>query len=400
MKSKLWNTNFTLLTISNFLMCSAYYSLISTLPVYVSKVLHAPHSIVGLVLSAYAVAAILIRPFTGFGLDYFGRKTIFIASLLVYGLIFNAYILATTVTIMLILRFAHGLTWGLTTTSNTTLAGDIIPAEKRGEGFGLFGVSTTVGMALGPPIGIFILQHSGYNAMFITGFVFSIISMIMAGLIKYPVYQPLPRNRQFKWKNLFEVSTVIPSVNLLIIGLSYGGLISFIALFGKEIGVQNPSGFFLVFALGIITSRFSAGKAVDRNGPRLVILICLSLLIVGYPLLALLRNAWGFYSAALILGFGNGVVWPTFQAMVNNIVPSNRRGAANSTLFIAMDLGMGLGMISAGMISQTYSISTAFLCCSAYCAAGLILFRLFTLKYYLKRRVLVLVGRNKPNVEY
>ncbi|MCX6242623.1 MAG: MFS transporter [Bacteroidetes bacterium] len=400
MKSKLWNTNFTLLTISNFLMCSAYYSLISTLPVYVSTVLHAPHSIVGLVLSAYAVAAILIRPFTGFGLDYFGRKTIFIASLLVYGLIFNAYILATTVTIMLILRFAHGLTWGLTTTSNTTLAGDIIPAEKRGEGFGLFGVSTTVGMALGPPIGIFILQHSGYNAMFITGFVFSIISMIMAGLIKYPVYQPLPRNRQFKWKNLFEVSTVIPSVNLLIIGLSYGGLISFIALFGKEIGVQNPSGFFLVFALGIITSRFSAGKAVDRNGPRLVILICLSLLIVGYPLLALLRNAWGFYSAALILGFGNGVVWPTFQAMVNNIVPSNRRGAANSTLFIAMDLGMGLGMISAGMISQTYSISTAFLCCSAYCAAGLILFRLFTLKYYLKRRVLVLVGRNKPNVEY
>ena len=195
MKSKLWNRNFTLLTLSNFLMCSAYYSLISTLPVYVSSVLHAPHSIVGLVLSAYAIAAILIRPFTGFGLDYFGRKTIFIASLLVYGLIFNAYVFASTVMIILFLRFAHGLTWGLTTTSNTTLAGDIIPAEKRGEGFGLFGVSTTIGMALGPPIGTFILQHSGYDAMFIAGSVISIISMIMAGLIKYPVYQPLPQNR-------------------------------------------------------------------------------------------------------------------------------------------------------------------------------------------------------------
>jgi MFS family permease len=395
MKSKLWNRNFTLLTLSNFLMCSAYYSLISTLPVYVSSVLHAPHSVVGLVLSAYAIAAILIRPFTGFGLDYFGRKTIFIASLLVYGLIFNAYVFASTVMIILFLRFAHGLTWGLTTTSNTTLAGDIIPAEKRGEGFGLFGVSTTIGMALGPPIGTFILQHSGYDAMFIAGSVISIISMIMAGLIKYPVYQPLPQNRQFKWKNLLEASTVIPSVNLMIIGLSYGGLISFIALYGKEIGIQNPSGFFLVFALGIITSRFSAGKAVDRNGPRLVIMLCLSLLIVGYPLLALLRNAWGFYLAALILGFGNGVVWPTFQAMVNNIVPSNRRGAANSTLFIAMDLGMGLGMMIAGVISEKYSISRAFLCCSIYCAAGLILFRLFTLKYYLKKRVLVLVAGNQ-----
>ena len=391
MKSTLWNRNFTLLTFSNFLMCSAYYSLISTLPIYVSGVLHAPHSVVGLVLSAYAIAAILVRPFTGFGLDYFGRKTIFIASLLVYGLIFNVYIFASTVMIILFLRFAHGIAWGLTTTSNSTIAGDIIPAEKRGQGFGLFGVSTTIGMALGPPIGTFILQHSGYNAMFIAGSVISLISMVMAGFIRYPAYEPLPQNRQFRWKNLFEASTVITSINLLIIGLSYGGLLSFIALYGKEIGIQNPSGFFLVFALGIITSRFSAGKAVDRNGPRLVIFICLSLLIIGYPLLALVQNNWGFYLAALIIGFGNGVVWPTFQAMVNNIVPSNRRGAANSTLFIAMDLGMGLGMMIAGIISQRYSISAAFLCCSIYCATGLVLFRLFTLKYYLKKRVLILV---------
>jgi len=319
---------------------------------------------------------------------------IFIASLLVYGLIFNVYVFASTVMIMFILRFAHGLAWGLTTTSNTTLAGDIIPAAKRGEGFGLFGVSTTIGMALGPPLGTFILQHSGYDVMFIAGSAVSIISMIMASLIKYPVYHPTPENRQFKWKNLFEASTVIPSLNLLIIGLSYGGLISFIALYGKEIGIENPSGFFLVFALGIITSRFSTGKAVDRNGPRLVIITCLTLLIIGYPLLALLQNSWGFYLAALILGIGNGVVWPTFQAMINNIVPSSRRGAANSTLFIAMDLGMGLGMMSAGLISQKYSISAAFLCCSVYSACGLVLFRMFTLKHYLKKRVLVLVSGN------
>src|ERR1035438_587485 len=97
MKPQLWNRNFTLLTFSNFLMCCAYYSLISTLPVYISTVLKANHSIVGLVLASYAIAAILIRPFCGFGLDFFGRKIIFIASLLIYGLIFNVYIVAGTV---------------------------------------------------------------------------------------------------------------------------------------------------------------------------------------------------------------------------------------------------------------------------------------------------------------
>jgi MFS family permease len=385
----LWNRNFTLLTLSNFLMCSAYYSLISTLPVFIATVLKSTHGTVGLIMAAYAVAAILIRPFCGFGLDYFGRKTIFIASLLVYGLIFNVYILAVTVWFLLLVRFAHGLTWGLTTTSNSTLAGDIIPAEKRGEGFGYFGVTTTAGMAIGPLLGSFILDHGGYNVMFITGFGLSVVSMIMAALIRYPEYRT-PENLRFTWGSLLEKSTLVPAMNLLITSLSYGGLLSFIALYGREIGIENPSGFFLIYALGIITARFSAGKAVDRNGPRRIIIICLTMLVIGFPVLALVKNAYGFYFSAVILGFGHGVVWPTFQAMINNIVLPHRRGAANSTAFIAMDLGMGLGMIIAGAISQVYSISLAFLFCSGFCLAGLFIFLRVTLRHYLRHRALLL----------
>ena len=117
--------------------------------------------------------------------------------------------------------------------------------------------------------------------------------------------------------------------------------------------------------------------------------IFLSLLIIGFPILALVRNAYGFYISAVILGFGNGVVWPTFQTMINNIVPANRRGAANSTAFMAMDLGMGLGMILAGAISQYYSISAAFITCSALSAIGLTLFLKYTLRHYLEHRRLV-----------
>jgi len=382
----LWNRDFTLLTLSNFLMCSAYYSLISTLPVFISSGLKSSHSIVGFVMASYAIASILVRPFCGFGLDFFGRRAIYITSLLVYGLIFNVYILVASVWFMILVRFAHGITWGLTSTSNSTIAGDIIPPEKRGEGFGYFGVATTAGMAIGPLLGTFILQHGSYDAMFIAGFGMSLVSMIMAALIRYPEYHPRP-GMQFRWKGLMEKTSLIPSLNLLVTSLSYGGLISFIALYGKEIGITSPSGFFLIFAFGIITARFSSGKAVDRNGPRTIIIICLSLLIAGFPLLALVRNAYGFYFAAFILGIGNGVVWPTFQAMINNIVMPDRRGAANSTAFIAMDLGMGLGMIIAGSIAQRFSISAAFLVCSVFCAAGLALFVKLTLPHYLLYRV-------------
>lgn len=366
-------------------MCCAYYSLISTLPVFISSSLHANHSIVGLVMASYAVAAIVIRPFCGFGLDYFGRKSIFIVSLLIYGMIFNVYILVGSIWFMIIVRFAHGITWGLTSTSNSTIAGDIIPANKRGVGFGYFGVATTTGMAIGPLIGSFILLNSGFNMMFFAGFLMSLVSMIMASMIKYPSFDPFP-DLEFKWKGLLEIKSIIPSLNLLITSVSYGGLLSFIALYGKEIGIRNPSGFFLIYALGIITSRFSSGKAVDRNGPRMIIIICLSMLIVGFPLLALVKNEFGFYLAAVILGIGNGVVWPTFQTMINNIVLPHRRGAANSTAFIAMDLGMGLGMIFAGFISQILSISAAFLFCSLFSLIGLLMFLQFTLRFYLRER--------------
>ncbi|MFZ4521372.1 MAG: MFS transporter [Bacteroidales bacterium] len=382
MNNKLWNRDFTLLTLSNFLMCCAYYSLISTLPLYISNVMKAPESLVGLVMASYVVAAIMIRPFCGFSLDKYGRKKLFLLSLVIYALTFNGYLMATTVLAMIVVRFIHGLTWGLTTTSNSTVAGDIIPETKRGQGFGFFGVSTTAGMALGPMVGTIIFQYGGYTAMFVAGCLISLVSLGLASMIGYRSYYTPRPGLDFNWKNLVETRTIIPAVNVLIIMLTYGGLISFVALFGHETGMENPSGFFLIYAIGIISSRFAIGKALDRNGPRTIIIICLSLLIIGFPLLAMWQDQAGFYIAALILGFGNGVVFPTFQTMINNMVPATRRGAASSTLFMSVDLGMGLGMVLVGVISQYFSIAGAFLVCSVISLAGLVLFLTTTLKYY------------------
>jgi MFS family permease len=367
-------------------MCCAYYSLISTLPVFISHELHATESQVGLVMACYVVAAILVRPFCGFSLDRYGRKGIFIASLLAYALLFNGYLVANTVLILIMVRFAHGLTWGLTTTANSTVAGDIIPESRRGQGFGYFGVSTTAGMALGPFVGTVIFEYGGYPVMFLGGCLLGLVSLALAANIRFPAYYVPGIRTEFKWKNLLETKTILPSVNIMVIMLTYGGLISFVALYGHEIGIGNPAGFFLIYAIGIISSRFTSGKALDRNGPRGIIIICLSLLIAGFILLATVPTNAGYFIAALILGFGNGVVFPTFQTMTNNMVPASRRGAASSTLFIAVDTGMGLGMVLVGVISQYFSMAAAFLVCAVIGAAGLALFLFYTLQYYLSHR--------------
>ena len=164
--------------------------------------------------------------------------------------------------------------------------------------------------------------------------------------------------------------------------IAYGGLVSFIALYGREIGIQNSSLYFLVFSIGIAAARLTAGKEFDRHGPGKIITLCLILLIIGFPLLALAKNAVLFYTSAIIIGFGNGVIFPTFQSMVNNLADSAHRGVANSTLYTAVDLGMGFGMIMAGLIAQNISISSIFWINSLVCLAGLIFFRFSVLRYY------------------
>jgi MFS family permease len=368
-------------------MCITYYSLISALPVYISEELHANKSIVGIVLASYIVASVLIRPFSGFALDKFGRKTIFLSSLLLYAFIFCGYAFAATVLFMIVLRFAHGFTWGITTIAGSTNIVDIIPASKRGEGIGYYALSTTMGMAVGPIIGLFVLHHWGYFNMFFTGFLISLVSFICAALVKYPPYKTIEENNHFSWSKLFEVQSILPSLNLTIIQITYGGLLTFIALYGHEIGIKNASGFFLIYALGIAISRFISGKEFDKRGPRYILTICISLLVIGFIFLALVKNPIGFYGSALILGFGNGVIFPTFQTMVNNLSKPTRRGAANSTLYTALDLGMGFGMIIMGVISQSTSITTAFIVSAVICTIGLIYFVSFTLGHYEKHKL-------------
>lgn len=382
MYEKMWNRDFILLTLSNFFMCITYYALISALPVYLVNELHAGKSQVGVVLAAYTVASVMIRPFSGFALDKFGRRTVFLIALILYTGLFVGYLMAVSIAALIFLRFAQGLTWGVTTISGSTIAVDIIPTAQRGEGIGYFALSTTMGMSVGPVVGAFIIHHGGYSELFLSALFISLTSLIMAYLIRLPKKLTTQRDIEFNVHHLFHRKSVLPSINLLVIMTTYGGLLSFIALFGREIGIENTSLFFLIFAVGIAVSRITSGKTFDRKGPRGILTVCLSLMIVGFPWLALGHNAWAFYSSALIIGFGIGVVFPTFQTIVNNLATSENRGAANSTLYTALDLGMGLGMIVSGLIAQYFSIASVFMISSVVCLAGLAFFRLKVIGFY------------------
>jgi len=363
-------------------MYITYYAILSALPLYLVNDLHASEVQVGFVVGAYTIASVMARPFSGFMLDRFGRRTIFLLALIIYSLLFAGYFVALTITGILLLRFAQGLTWGFTTVSGSTIAVDIIPVSKRGEGIGYFALSTTLGMSAGPVIGLYVGHQWGYPAMFVSGCVISVASLACARAIRMRKRFLVGKRIRLERNNLFDKNSIRPSVNVFITMIAYGSLLAFIALYGQEIGIRNSSLYFLIFSVGIAVARLTSGKEFDKHGPRRIITICIILLITGFPLLALAKNAILFYLSAIIIGFGNGVIFPTFQSMVNNVADPAHRGAANSTLYTAVDLGMGMGMIMAGLIAQQISLSAIFWTCAMVCAAGLLFFRLFVLGLY------------------
>lgn len=380
--NKLWTKNFILMCFANLLMSIAFYFLIPCLPVFLEKVMHAGKTQIGIVFAIYTLAALLIRPFAGYFVDSYGRSLIFLISFFIFSLIFGAFSFAVTLSQVIILRFIHGLAWGISTTSSSTVIVDLIPEKRRGEGLGYFGISMTIGLALGPYLGTIIAGNNHFDTMFFVASLLSLSGFIMASMVKFPKFNHKNLKSKFEWSKLIELSSLPVSLIILLVCVSYGGVIIFISLYAKEIKIENSGLFFLIYAIGLALSRLKSGKIFDKFGPDKICIWGFLFLISGLFILSFLKNAFGFYTSALFIGIGFGIIFPVFQAMINNTVTIHQRGVANSTFFTAVDIGIGLGAVISGFLAEKFSLSFTFIICSVIVILAAFVFYLFILPIY------------------
>lgn len=358
-ESTLWTKNFILLTISNLFLFVAFQMLIPTLPLFVAEK-GGDQLAVGLVIGIFTISALLIRPFAGKALDTIGRRKILVAGLIVFFLSVAGYYWMATVTLVLIVRFIHGIGWGIATTTYGTIASDMIPAQRRGEGMGYFGLSSNLAMALGPLIGIWLMTSYGFGLLFLVSSVLSILALLLSQMVKYAEPNFAARQQAAKqpfWEGLVERKALFPALLSLFLGVTYGGIISFITLFGKEAGIQNVGLFFLFNAVFLMLVRPISGILFDRKGHIWVLLpggifCALGLLILSYA-----TSVSTLILAAIFFGTGFGSIQPSLQAWTINRVEPHRRGAANGTFFSAFDLGIGAGAMLLGVVAKATSFA-------------------------------------------
>jgi MFS family permease len=363
-KDRLWTQSFISACTSNFLLFFAFYLLLPILPLYLIEEFHTSKSYVGIILSCYTLAALLIRPLAGFILDMFRRKPIYTIAYFFFILSFIGYPLASVVSMFLFLRIVHGFTFGMVTTAGNSLIVDIMPASRRGEGLGYFGVANNLAMAIGPMISLFMHDYYSFDTIFYTAIVSGLLGFLVVFTIKSDktfersARQPIAFDRFFLLKGFYS------GLSLLMLGIPYGMLTTYVAIYGKELGIKSGMGiFFSLMAAGLIGSRLFAGKLVDRGRLIPVIVNGTLVCLVGFFMLAGLKtieiyNAqlieWVFYFIAIVLGVGYGMLFPAYNTLFVNLAQNNRRATASSTYLTSWDLGVGFGLVLGGTLADAH----------------------------------------------
>lgn len=368
-----WKQNLGILTLSTFLLFFSFTSLLQVLPLYL-KSFDTSDFMIGIINATFTLAAIFARPFSGkllvifsrFGTFYFFTAIFFIATL--------CYFFTLPLWLFLILRFVHGMGWGASNTACNTIATDIIPKKHLGSGIGFFSIAPSLTMMLAPILAIEIYKHFGFNAV-----VLSSSASILAAIVILFFMRDIKRHSDAK--SLFlEKNALIPAFLMLCANSAYGGIISFIVLFAKEINVSNIGIFFAVAALALIILRPLFGFAVDKKGFFGISMIGFLGLCVSFLFLC---NAWDekfIIVSALFYALGSGALIASFQTMA--IKRSSNLAAANATFFVGFDSGIFIGMIISGIISQFLGYKNMYFLMSVWLFVVLIFVVIFRKKIF------------------
>lgn len=394
---RLWNANYLKAWSANFMLYFSFMVMTPLLPLYLSEVFGATKDETGMVLSGYALTALLVRPFSGFFVDSFPRKLVLLVCYGLFALLFGGYLVAGSLLSFFILRTLHGAPMGATTVANSTVAIDVLPSSRRAEGIGYYGLSNNLGTAIAPTVGMLIYQWAAsYDIIFLISLVTASIGFVINSTLHLRK-RTIPSSTSDEAKRRLPVSLDRflllkgwpEALCIALFSYSYGVMSTYIAIYAKqELGITTGTGlFFTLLCVGLISSRLVGAKGlrkgkVTENATHGVVIA-----LVGYLVFAALHNAWGFYGAAFIVGLGNGHMFPAFQTMFINLAHSSQRGTANSTLFTAWEAGVGLGIIIGGFAAEHFSYGAAFWTAWVSNAAGVILFFAYARQHFLNNRL-------------
>ena len=401
---------------ANFALFFAFYLLTPLLPLYLYETFGATKDVIGLVLSGYTIVALLFRPFSGFFVDSFPRKTVLLIAYSAFAIFFAGYLAASSLLLFTIVRTLHGGPFGAVTVANSTVAIDVLPSSRRNEGIGYYGLSNNLAMAISPTFALFVYSEThNFQLLFWLAFAVALFGLIVDSTVTLKKPQPSsirsssarsqresPQPSALSLDRFFLKSGWLIGVNMVFFGFCFGVLSNYLAIYGKQVlGMTGGTGaWFMLCSIGLILSRLQGGKALREGKLTQNAAEGMVISLVGYTLFILMPTlssfliphfsfltSIGYYGSAILIGLGNGHLWPAFQNMMISVAHHNERGTANSTILVSWDCGMGLGILVGGVIAELLGYSAAFWTVALVNLIGVLLYFVRTRQFFIVRRL-------------
>ncbi|HIU17990.1 MAG TPA: MFS transporter [Candidatus Avidesulfovibrio excrementigallinarum] len=382
-RQPLFSRNFNLICLCNLCTCMAGYSLLPVLPLYLLDVLHCPNTIMGLALAVFPLVALISRPVSGLLADRPNRRVILIAATASCALLFPTTLCATVIPLFMLVRFIHGASFAVMTTTQATLAVSFIPEGRLGSGIGLFSSTLSLGMIFGPMLGLSAASAFSYDAAFWLSCGFATTGALLQLCIKPPKHEAAPRPSSLALDNFFMLKGTYTLLALFMAAFMQGLITNYVSVLAREHGLEDyASLYFLLMGTGLLISRLFAGPITDRG--YLVTQVCVAeLTTLGCALwLATTTSPAAFLVCGGIMGMALGVLPPSYQTILVRLADKGRRGVANSMYFIGMDGGICFSLLAGGVVSEFLDMGVAYMLGGAVQLLGLGIFFRFVVPQY------------------
>ncbi|MGD1891262.1 MAG: MFS transporter [Cyclobacteriaceae bacterium] len=345
----IYTFQFGLLCLSSFLFFSSFNMIIPELPAYLDQMGGGEYK--GLIIALFTLTAGLSRPFSGKLADTVGRIPIMIFGAVICFICGFLYPIATTVFWFLALRFFHGLSTGFKPTGTAAYVADVIPANRRGEAMGVLGLCGSLGMAGGPAIGSTLANIYSLQVTFYA----SSASAILSVLFLVGMHETLVDRQPFRfkllrldWSEVFEPRVWAPCVVMLLTTYSFGVALTLLPDQSDAMGIENRGLVFMYMTIASVAVRFFAGKASDRYGRVIVLKWAAFILVIGCLFLGYAPSGYWLLVAGVFFGLAVGMNTPTIYAWTIDLSHPQRRGRAIATMYISLEIGIGLGALTSG----------------------------------------------------
>ena len=346
------------------------------IPIYAKRSLHGDGTTVGIAVGAFALGAVLLRPFAGRLGDRRGRKLLLVGGALVVAAATAGYGIVHSLQWLVFARIVAGVGEAAFFVGGATMVADAAPEDQRGQAVSYWSIAVYGGLAIGPFVGEAVLGGAGlehYTRAWLISSACAVVAALLGCLTREGPRESAASGHKTP---LLHRNALGPGVVLLLGLIGLAGWSGFVKLYARsDLGTDRVGGVFLTYGVIILAIRILGARLPDRVGARRACTAALLLGAAGMVIVASWASIVGLYVGTAVFAVGMSLIYPALLLMTLDGVAPNERASVVGTFSSFFDLSQGLGAAVCGTIQVGIGYRGMFAVTAAFAVCALVYLR-------------------------